>query len=365
MTDKPSGIRKGEELNLENLGNYLQEHFPCTSAELSVEQFPGGFSNLTYLVKWGGNEYVLRRPPVGSKVKTAHDMGREFAILSKLSTVWHKAPKVFSHCADEQVLGAPFYLMERVRGVILRGNPPPGMRPDAARMATIADAFVDTFVELHAIDYRAAGLENFGSPVGYVERQIEGWTKRYFQSKTDEVPDIEKAATWLSEGEMRNGENTGVKAGIIHNDFKYDNLVLSPDAFTSSSANVVAVLDWEMATLGDPLMDLGTSLGYWITAADPPFLQNLQLSPTNLPGNPTRSELVHRYALKSGREAGDAIFYYVYGLFKIAVIIQQIYYRYQKGLTRDARFANLIEGVKACGLQAMLAIEKRRLDDLY
>ncbi len=354
--DQPAPVRPGEELDTQRLAEYLQSQLPWLTGELEVQQFPKGFSNLTYLLRIGERELVLRRPPFGANIKTAHDMSREYRILTHLIRVYPKVPKPLLYCDDPAILGAPFYVMERVQGVILRPHWPAEQAPSPELMARIADSFVKTFVELHAVDYRAAGLEDLGRPQGYVRRQIEGWAERYQKAKTDDIPEMEQVARWLAE-HIR--EESG--ASLIHNDFKYDNLILHPEDWS----RVLAVLDWEMATLGDPLMDLGTSLGYWLDPDDPPVLQKLQLSPTLLPGNPTRAELVQLYARKSGRNVDDVVFYYAYGLFKLAVIIQQIYYRYKKGFTQDPRFARLIDGVRGCAMMAAAAIHKKRIDRLF
>lgn len=286
-------------------------------------------------------------------------MGREHKILSHLAPVYPKAPRPLAYCDNESLLGAPFYVMERVAGVILRPQMPPDSTPDPKRMSAIAEAFVDTFVELHTVDYEAAGLGDLGRPEGYARRQVEGWAKRCENARIDEIPEMERAAAWLA-GELEAGLPEPA-AALIHNDFKYDNLVLDAE----ECKRVVAVLDWEMATFGDPLMDLGTTLGYWVEDGDPPELKALDLNPTTLPGNPTRRELVESYAANSGRDVGRVVFYYVYGLFKIAVIVQQIYTRYQQGLTHDPRFAGLIHAVRACARVAVQAIDRRRIDRLF
>ena len=354
--DRPESVRPGEELDLATLTAFLEERLPGFKGPLEVEQFPRGFSNLTYLLRAGSRELVLRRPPVGAAVKSGHDMSREHRILSHLHAVYDKAPAPLLYCDDPEVLGSPFYVMERVRGVILRPQMPEAMHPPPERMAKIADGFVMTLAELHAVDHEAAGLGELGHPQGYVRRQVDGWTGRYAKARTDEIPEMAEVAAWL---DTRAPAESG--AALIHNDFKYDNLVLDPEDGT----RVIAVLDWEMATLGDPLMDLGTSLGYWVDPRDPPELRRLALSPTLLPGNPTRAELVDRYASASGREVPDPVFYYVYGLFKIAVIVQQIYARYRAGHTADPRFAHLIEGVRACSRVAVRAAELGRIDGLF
>jgi aminoglycoside phosphotransferase (APT) family kinase protein len=350
-------VRPGEEIDSAALGAWLAAHLSGFSSgeTIDVEQFPGGHSNLTYLIRMGDRELVLRRPPFGSKVKTAHDMGREFRVLSRLWTVYPKAPRALAACDDPAVIGAPFYIMERVRGVILRHQKAPaGLDLSPERMRTISEAAVDGLAELHAVDYESAGLGDLGRPAGYVERQVAGWTERWRTARTDDVPDLDRAAAWLA-GHLP--EETGV--ALLHNDYKYDNLVLAPDL-----ARIDAVLDWEMATIGDPLMDLGTTLGYWIDPGDDPALRTLPAGPTTLPGNLSRAEAVARYAAASGRDVSHILFYYVFGLLKIAVIAQQIYYRYRQGLTHDERFAALIGAVRLLGRTAAQALDKGRIDRL-
>ncbi len=354
--DRPGVVRDGEELDVARLTSFLQKQLPELEGPVEIEQFPRGFSNLTYLLRAGSRELVLRRPPMGADIKSAHDMGREHRILSRLSGVYDKAPQPLAFCDDPGVLGAPFYVMERLEGVILRPEMPAAMHPPPERMAAIAGAFVETMAELHAVDFEAAGLGDLGRPDGYVRRQVDGWAGRYEKARTDDIPEMTSVAAWL---DAQAPPESG--AALIHNDFKYDNLVLDPDDVT----RVIAVLDWEMATLGDPLMDLGTSLGYWVDPEDPPELRQLALSPTLLPGNPNRAELVERYTAASGRDLADPTYYYVYGLFKIAVIVQQIYARYRRGHTRDPRFAHLIEGVRACSQVAGRAAELGRIDRLF
>jgi aminoglycoside phosphotransferase (APT) family kinase protein len=355
--DQSAAVRRGEELDAEKLGTFLRQHIPSLegSAALQIEQFPSGHSNLTYLLRIGERELVLRRPPFGAKIKSAHDMGREYLILARLADVYPKVPRVLAYCQDESVLGAPFYVMERLKGIILRASAPQGLDLSPAVMRALAENFVDNLVEIHRVDYRAAGLGDLGRPAGYVRRQIEGWTQRYVNARTDDVPDVEQAAAWLAEHMPPE-----VDATLIHNDYKYDNLVLALE----DVSRIVGVLDWEMATIGDPLMDLGTSLGYWVDPNDPPELQSLAFGVTTLPGNLNRRELAERYARLSGRDVSNVLFYYVYALLKIAVIVQQIYARYKAGFTQDKRFAHLIGAVRVLGKTATLAIEKGRIDDL-
>lgn len=356
MTDQPAAVRPGEELEVSKLHAYLLEHLPGAKGPLEVLQFPRGFSNLTYLLRLGDRELVLRRPPFGADIKTAHDMGREYRILSALKPVYPKVPRPLLYCPDASVIGAPFYLMERLYGVILRNQPP--VQGDAATqenltpelMQGLSYALVDALAELHAFDYRNAGLADLGKPEGYVARQVSGWSQRYQNAQTEEIPGMERAMVWLA-AYLPNPSG----AALIHNDFKYDNLMLAPDDLT----RVIAVLDWEMATLGDPLMDLGTTLGYWVEAGDPPGLTSFGL--THLPGNLTRAELVAAYAERTGADVSNMVFYYVFGLFKVGVIMQQIYARYQKGLTQDRRFGLLIHLIREIGQMIERAIETEQV----
>ena len=356
VLDKPRGtVRPGEELDLERLEAYLKREITGLDGPLTVDQFGKGFSNLTYLIRVGERELVLRRPPFGAKIKSAHDMGREYRILSHLIAVYPTLPRVLAYCEDEAVLGAPFYVMERVQGVILRSKPPEGLALGHAQMRSLSEAFVDTMVAIHGADYTAAGLGDLGRPGGYIERQVTGWTGRYEKSKTDDIPEVERAAAWLA---AHRPPESG--ASLIHNDYKYDNLVLDP----ANLSHIRAVLDWEMATLGDPLMDLGTSLAYWIEPADGDVLQALELGLTTLPGNLTRTEVVQRYARVSGRDVTEAqmVYFYVFGLFKNAVVAQQIYARWKAGSTKDERFGLLIYAIKALGERAVAALERNRLN---
>src|SRR4051812_44314373 len=277
--DAPREVRAGEELDLARLAAWMS----VAPGTLSAEQFPRGHSNLTYLVRDAARELVLRRPPVGSKVKSAHDMVREARILEKLHPVFPLAPRVVAVCEDPAVIGAPFYLMERVQGAILRG-PAPKVELSIEQVDAICGAFVQTLVSLHAVDFRAAGLE--GKPEGYVRRQVEGWTRRWNDARTEDVPDVDSIARWLAD---RLPPETG--AAFIHNDFKYDNIVLDP----SQPERVVGVLDWEMSTVGDPLMDLGTALGYWVEEGDPEPVKAFAFGPTFLPGSWTRARVAAEY----------------------------------------------------------------------
>ncbi len=330
---------------------FLRSHFPAEAGTLVVRQFPSGHSNLTYSVYLGEREFVLRRPPFGSKVKTAHDMSREFRVLSKLHPAYSPAPKVLLYCDDDSILGAPFYVMEPVRGIILRRNLPQGLEFPAGTARRLSESFLDNLALLHSLDYAAIGLADLGKPQGYLERQVRGWTERYYDSKTHDYSEVEKISAevekisaWMAEHVPSTRE-----AALIHNDYKYDNVVLDPNDLTK----VVGVLDWEMCTIGDPLSDLGAALAYWVDAQDPEELQKIRWGPTTVPGSMTRTQLLHRYAQATGRDVSNMDFYLTFARFKIAVIIQQIYYRYHVGLTKDERFASM-PGIVALLLRASL-----------
>ncbi len=341
--------RAGEELDTERLSVFLATRLSLPNGNLVVEQFPAGSSNLTYLVRVGKDEYVLRRPPFGNTVKTAHDMQREFDVLSKLSGVYRPAPKPLLFCDDETVIGSKFYLMERRNGLIIRGRSPEMLENSPELQRQVAESFIKNLAGLHALDYEAAGLGDIGKPDGYARRQVEGWTKRYFAAKTDEGPELESAIAWLNDNIP---EESG--ASLVHNDYKFDNIMLDPGDLTQ----ITAVLDWEMVTIGDPLMDLGTTLGYWMSREVGDELLNMPFNPRVLMENITRQQLVDMYAESQGRAVPDMLFYYVFGTFKIAVIAQQIYARYVKGFTKDERFASFGHFVAALGRIAADALEK-------
>jgi aminoglycoside phosphotransferase (APT) family kinase protein len=342
VTDEPKTVRVGEELDEAALTAFLERTVGAHGA-VAVEQFPGGHSNLTYLVHHGDREYVLRRPPFGSKVKSAHDMGREVAVLTKLAPVYDRAPRVIAYCDAVGVLGAPFYLMERRRGVILRQTLPAGA--DARRACEL---LIDALVDLHAVDYQAAGLGDFGKPAGYIERQVKGWTERYAGSQTDELPAMASVGAWLAAHKP-----AGSPPALIHNDFKFDNVIFDPGL-----TKITGVLDWEMATIGDPLMDFGTSLSYWMEPDDAALFQQPLFGVTTKPGMMRRADVAARYFEKSGRRTDQLVFYYVFGLYKTSVVLQQIYYRFVKGLTQDPRFAPLGMIVRGIAEHAQASIDR-------
>lgn len=334
-----TAVRGGEELPLASLNAWLAAAAPSVGTVSAVEQFPGGFSNLTYLLITSAGEFVLRRPPLGVGVGVAHDMPREARILSVCELRGIPAPRHIATCEDLSVMGVPFYVMERVRGVILRGASPPSFY-DAAAFAVLGERFLDTLVAIHGATPSDPVIGGLGKPLGYVQRQVEGWTARYEKARTDTVPSVEQLAAWLAEHQP---SESG--ACLVHNDYKYDNIVLDP----VQPGKIIAVLDWEMATVGDPLLDVGTTLGYWVEAGDHPAFKALGLGMTALPGNLTRSQLWERYLKKSGRAMRPSVWYHAFGVFKIAVIAQQIHARYKKGHSSDERFAKLGDAVRLLG----------------
>lgn len=354
MIDEATKIRSGEEPDRYKLNEFLKGEWEGIGEIKEVLQFPGGFSNLTYLLSTENKEYVLRRPPIGANIKSAHDMGREFDVLNLLHQVYKKMPTPLFYYGFDNVIGAPFYIMERVKGVILRDKPPKNIPLGPDLMGLISKASIANLADLHQLDIHTSGLADLGKPEGYLQRQVEGWIRRYNNARTDEIDSMDKIMGWITENKPESAYTS-----FIHNDYKYDNLVLNPQKLNE----IIAVLDWEMATVGDPLMDLGTTLAYWAEAGDNDLLKPFNL--TWLPGNMDRESVVEFYFQKRNLPIADMLFYYVFGSFKVAGIVQQIYARYKKGLTRDPRFENLIYVVKALAGNAEKAIELKRISHLY
>ncbi|MBD2701960.1 phosphotransferase family protein [Spirosoma sp. BT702] len=350
--DAPRPIRPGEEIDIEVLNTYLRQHVPEIEQVLSVQQFPGGFSNLTYCLKTADQEYVLRRPPFGANIKGGHDMGREFRVLSLLKGNYDKIPEPVVYCESPDVLGAPFYIMKRVSGIILRAPMASKLNLPEALMRQLSEVLVDNLVEIHALDIQQTGLIQLGKPDGYVQRQVEGWIRRYQTAETDSIPAMNQVGDWL-----RGNYPPEQSPAFLHNDYKFDNVVLAPDPTTGEPTPfITGVLDWEMATVGDPLMDLGATLAYWSEAGDSPAYRNFNL--TWLPGNLTRQDVVRRYAERSGRDVTSILFYYVFGLYKNAVIAQQIYARWKQGHSQDARFGHLLPMIIELADKAANSIER-------
>lgn len=323
-------VRPDEQLDPIRLATYLAGKLPGSDRDLTIRQFGGGAANLTYLLDYETDEYVLRRPPLGPVAASAHDMSREYRVLSALHQAFPYAPRAFLFCGDESVIGAPFFVMERRQGVVVRRTMPAvyAAWPDAARR--MSEALVDTLAQFHAVDYEALGLGDLGKPAGFIERQIEGWYRRWQAAKATDLADMDRVYAWLKANQPAHTRVT-----LVHNDYKLDNVMLAAD----DPGRVVAVFDWDMCTLGDPLSDLGALLTYWTEPTDPPYLLATAMMPVGNMGFLKRDELVERYARRSGRPVGDIDFYHALGLFRLTVIVAQIYIRYLRGQTRDARFA--------------------------
>lgn len=339
-------LQMSNELDFTRLKKHLEEKLFGDAEKIEISQISGGYSNLTFLIQSPKGKFALRRPPFGEKISKAHDMEREFNVLSSLEKAgYSKSPKPVFFCDDSDVFGAPFFVMEFVEGLILRNKIPKGIDFTPEDFQKLSEKTLDCLLELHSLELIDSGLIQLGKPQGYVTRQVEGWIDRYFKAKTNELPEMEKVADWLISN-IPSVENIG----FIHNDYKYDNLVLDPE----NVSDIKSVLDWEMATVGDPLMDLGTCLAYWAEADDPDILKMFNL--TYLPGNLTRKEVIGYYGLKSQLDLSNILFYYIFGLFKVAVIAQQIFKRFSLGHANDPRFSALIHVVEAAGKRAYESI---------
>jgi len=316
---------------------------------MTVEQFPGGHSNLTYLLRFGTQEFVMRRPPFGPVPPKAHDMAREYRILEALHPVYPLAPEPYVLCEDASLIGSTFYLMERRRGLVVRFEEPPELTDRPAERRRVSEAVVDALADLHAVDVNAHGLAALGKPKGFVERQVRGWSERWHGSQTGELPEMDALAAWLA---ARLPPNPS-RPALVHGDFKLDNIMLDP----GNLRRVVAVLDWEMSAIGDSLVDLGILLCYWVHTV-PASQQDALTSVTRRNGWFTRDEVLERYAARTGRDLTGLRFYEVFAVFKLAVVLQQIFYRYHRGQTDDPRFASLDKQVKRlAGIAATLAEE--------
>ncbi|WP_342215352.1 phosphotransferase family protein [Pseudomonas sp. TH39(2020)] len=327
--DQGGAVRPGEELDVPAVDRWLKTQLDGLIGQPKVTQYSGGASNWTYRLEYPDRDLILRRPPTGTKAAGAHDMAREYHIQQQLKSVYPVVPSMVALCQDQSVIGCDFYVMHRIAGIIPRANLPRDLQFTAPRVRELCLNMLDQLVALHQVDYHQAGLENLGKGEGYCKRQVEGWDARYEKSLTWNVPSYRKVRAWLK-------ANTPLdsKTCIIHNDWRFDNIVLSAQHPT----RVIGVLDWEMATLGDPLMDLGSMLAYWVQPDDNFLFRASRRQPTQLPGMLTRQEVIHYYQQKTGTTAEHWLFYEIFGLFRLAVIIQQIYYRYHHKQTRNPAF---------------------------
>lgn len=326
-------VRKGEEIDILKLDKFLVENIEGLNREapLQVEQFPAGASNLTYLIRKGDWEAVLRRPPLGPVAPRAHDMGREYLILKAVHPYFKLAPKPYLFTDNTTIIGSPFLIMERKNGHVINTEFPEGVTPTKELGEHICEKMIDTLVQLHAIDYRQTEIKHIVKPEGFIERQVSGWIERYKRVKTDDIREVDELTKWLTSHIPQSPSPT-----IIHYDYKLNNIM-----FDFSFENVIGLFDWEMTTVGDPLADLGVALGYWVEKDDPDELKQGLSMITTLPGFMTREEMIEEYAKKSGRDISNIQFYLAFAYFKNAVIVQQIYYRYKRGQTQDKRFAAL------------------------
>ncbi len=345
-------VRIGEELDAQTVGKYLRGKIPGLAGVPKIRQFPSGASNLTYLLEFADLALVLRRPPSGAKPKSGHDMGREFRIMQALNGHF-PVPACLLYCDDEEVLGAPFYVMERVDGLLIQSQIPPELGWGEEENSRLCRTFFDLLAALHQLDIDAVGLADFGKPAGYVTRQIEGWERRFERAKTPDVEEFSDVRQWLL-------DNIPPETGhfsILHGDFRIDNMILD----RKNPFQVNAVLDWEIAALGDPLMDVGNTLAYWTQSDDPLPMRMLAKQPSFAPGMFSRQQALEYYAQKTGMDCGDFIFYYTYGIWRLAVIIQQIYFRFYHGQSKNQAFADFAGGVNSLGNYCRLVLQRNRI----
>ncbi len=335
LIDESGPVRAGEELDVSAVDAFLKGAIPSLLGTPALTQFPGGASNLTYLLRYANRELILRCPPRGHKAASAHDMLREARIMAALRPVYPLVPEILAVCDDPSMLGAPFYAMERLRGLILRRDLPEGLVLGREGVRQLCLNVLDQLIALHEVDWKAAGLESLGKGEGYVRRQVEGWTARYRAARTSDAADFEGVLAWLA-ARMPSQDSA---TRLIHNDYRFDNVVLDPE----DPLKVIGVLDWEMATLGDPLMDLGNTLAYWVQADDDPAFRSLRRQPTHLKGMLTRDEVIRYYGDRTGQDLPGFSFYLAFGYFRLAAIAQQIYFRYARGETTNPDFATFAQ----------------------
>ena len=331
-------VRADESFDEGALTNWLRDVERMPRGTPAIKQFGGGKANLTYLLTFpSGDELVLRRPPLGPVAAGAHDMGREYRVLSQLWRAFDKAPRAVAFCADETVIGAEFFLMERRDGVVVRNRVPDmfGGGEDPSANRRLSEVVVDTLAEFHSVDPRACGLEDLGHPEGFLERQVTGWSTRWTKAKHEEVPLAEELGEWL----LTELPSTA-RTSLLHNDWRLDNMAVDPQ----DPGRCVAVYDWDMTTRGDPLADLGTLMGSWFDPGEAP--EGLGMMPTTAPGWISRNTAVQRYVEAAGADPADIEWYLVFGAWKLAIVLQQIYIRWLRGQTQDQRFAGLDAGVR-------------------
>lgn len=347
-------IRPDEDFDRKLLTEYLAGKLPGSDQALEVVQFAGGHANLTYLLRYGDkHEYVLRRPPLGPIAPKSHDMGREFRTLSSLYKGYPPAPRAYVFCEDTSIIGAPFFVMERRHGTVVRRAIPEeyGGGRDADVNRRISEVLIDCLADLHSVDHNAIGLGDIGRPDGFLLRQIDGWAGRYERAKTKEIEIVAEMTAWL-----RDNMPSSPPPTLLHNDWRLDNMMLD----ANDPGRCVAVFDWDMCTLGDPLADLGTLLSAWIEESEMTG-QGQVTMPSNTPGFLTRREAVERYGKRRGVDVSDVPYYYVFGIYKIAVVLQQIYVRFHRGQTQDKRFESMGQAAELLFWRAREQSEKLSL----
>ena len=331
LIDQPKATRAEDALDINAVSAFVKSHYPNAFGALDIKQFPGGASNLTYQLNFDNVSLILRTSPKGTKAKGAHDMAREFRIMERLKPSYHYVPEMIALCSDESVIGREFYVMEKISGIIPRANLPKELILSETEVNTLCKNVIDTLIELHKVDIQSTGLHELGKGIGYCQRQVDGWSERYKKAKTWNVPSCNYVIDYLKANVPQQE-----KTCFIHNDFRFDNVVLDEH----NPTKVIGVLDWEMATIGDPMMDLGNSLAYWVQADDDFVAKQTRRQPTHLKGMLTRKEVIQYYCDQMGFDAKDFTFYEVYGLFRLAVIMQQIYFRYHHKQTTNKAFKN-------------------------
>jgi aminoglycoside phosphotransferase (APT) family kinase protein len=339
--DQPRAVRDEDALDMQRVDAFLKQHVAGLAGTPTVAQFPGGASNLTYLISYGNRELVLRRPPAGAKAKSAHDMLREAQVMAALKPHYPYVPAILASCDDSAVIGHDFYVMERLSGSILRRELPAELGLDADGVRQLCLCFIDRLIELHQVDASLPVLQHIGKGDGYIARQVAGWSDRWQKAATEDTDACADVVEWLAAKQPAH-DNASC---VIHNDYRFDNVVLDPE----HPLHIIGVLDWEMATIGDPLMDLGGSLAYWVQADDDATFQSFRRQPTHVPGMLTRREVIDYYGQRSGLQLDNFDFYEVFGLFRLMVIIQQIYRRYALGQTSNPQFAGFGQAARYMG----------------
>lgn len=352
MIDTAGTVRQGEELDIAAVANWLRAQGIDLRGNAVVTQYAGGASNWTYRIEYDNQDLILRRPPAGTKAKSAHDMVREYKVQNALKPTYPLVPTMRALCTDESILGCDFYVMQRLEGIIPRANLPEDVHLNSQEVTQLCTNVLDALIDLHAVDYQGTALETIGKGEGYCQRQVEGWDKRYEKARTLNVPSFKLVRRWLKKHIPADS-----KTCVIHNDWRFDNVVLDPKQPT----RVIGVLDWEMATLGDPLMDLGSALAYWVQADDNLILRSMRRQPTHLNGMFTRQEVVQYYLSKTGMQTTNWTFYEVFGVFRLAVIAQQIYYRYYHKQTNNPAFKNFWVVIHALHIRCLKLMAQHQI----